>query len=364
MGLEEVLQRLQELFVKQQLFLPHAKRIANYRERLLEPNRLLIMGEFSSGKSTLINTLLRQNLTQTGAVPTTAVATYIRYAEEEYIEIVYQNGEIERANLSKLHTTTSERNQQGKQLRTNIERINLYLCNEFLRNIVLIDTPGLNSSNVAHNEQAFNAYDEADDGLWIFKYGAVGRATEFEMLKMLRDNGLHPLGVVNMIDGADEDDLTDYLSFELKKLGGRVRDIVGVSAKEAQDAIQEGDDELYGMSGFPQLLTNIERIKQDKTRKQQRFQDAFLTYWTNLIADLEALLQSTPYIKSVTSLQVFCNDIKQENNVLNNNWESREEELQHQQNTLLEVINGRYSVESWMATDVHQTLQAEHEQIK
>ena len=365
MGLEGVLLKLQQLFVKEPSFHSHASQIANYRERLLDPNRLLIMGQFSSGKSIiLINTLLRQNILPTGAVPTTAVATYMRYSEEEYIEIVYQNGEVERTSLSFLHKTTSERNGQGKQLRTNIERINLYLCNDFLRDLVLIDTPGLNSPNATHNEQALNAYDEADDGLWIFKYGSVGRSTEFNMLNILQNKGLHPLGVINMIDEADVDDVTPYLTYEFQKLKGRVREIVGVSAKEAQEAIDEDDEELYTISGFPQLLTKIEDIKKDNTRKQQRYQDSFLIYWKKLIEDVESLLQSMPYIESVEKLQQLSNDVKEENFVLNNEWKSREELLLNEQNTLREKINARYSMKQWIATDVHQALRGTYEEFK
>ncbi|MEH6949153.1 dynamin family protein [Bacillus sp. JJ634] len=364
MSLEGVLLKLQQLFVKETSFHSHAIRIANYRERLLDPIRLLIMGQFSSGKSSLINTLLRQNILPTGAVPTTAVATYMRYSEEDYIEIVYQNGEVERTSLIFLHKTTSERHEQGKQLRSNIERINLYLCNDFLRDLVLIDTPGLNSPNAAHNEQALNAYDEADDGLWIFKYNSVGRASEINMLKTLQNKGLHPLGVINMIDEAEVDDVTPYLTYEFQKLEGRVREIVGVSAIEAQEAMETDDDDLFRISGFPKLLTEIEDIKKDDTRKQQRFQDSFLIYWKKLIEDVESLLQSTPYIKSVEKLQQFSSDVKEENAVLNNEWESREELLLNEHNTLQDKINARYSMKQWIATDVHQALRGKYEEFK
>lgn len=364
MGLEGVLLKLQQLFEKESSFELHATQIANYRERLNDPNRLLIMGEFSSGKSSLINTLLRQNILHTGAVPTTAVATYIRYSEEEYVEIVYRNGEVERRSISILHKMTSERYEQGNQLRTNIERINLYLCNDFLRDIVLIDTPGLNSSNVKHNEQALSAYDEADDGLWIFKYGSVGRSTEFNMLKFLKNRGLHPLGVINMIDEADEDDLTSYLTYEFQKLEGRVRAIVGVSAYEAQEAIDEADDELYNISGFPQLLTEIEDFKKNQTRKQQRFQKAFLIYWKKLNEDIESLIQSTPYLKSLQNLQQFTNDVKKENYNLKNEWKSRETLLLNEHSTLIEQINTSYSMKQWIATSAHLVLRENYEEFK
>jgi len=365
MSLEGVLLKLQKIFSELPLLESNAKHLAKYRERFLDPNRLLIMGEFSSGKSTLINTLLQKNILHTGAVPTTAVATYIRYSEEEFLEIVYRTGEVECTSLSNLQKSTSERNEQGKLLRTNIERINLYLCNDFLRDIVLIDTPGLNATNATHHyEQAINAYDEADDGLWIFKYGSVGSSTELKMLKVLQDKGLQPLGIINMIDEADSDDLTSYFAYELQKLEGRVRAIVGVSAEEAQEAIAEEDEELYSISGFPNLLNEIEKIKKDKVRKQQSFEKAFLIYWKKLIEDVESFLHSQIYIDSVEKLQQFLNDVKKENLELNKEWEIRERALILEQNILEKKVKSAYSLEGWILTDVHGTLREEYGEFK
>ena len=123
-------------------------------ERLLvhwhDPIRLIILGEFNAGKSTLINTLLRDNVIASGIVPTTAIATYLRYSEEKYIEVVYENGVVERKTIEQMEKLTSERNKEGKLQREKIHYINLYLPNSILKNIVLIDTPGLGALHTRH----------------------------------------------------------------------------------------------------------------------------------------------------------------------------------------------------------------------
>jgi ribosome biogenesis GTPase A len=48
---------------------------------------LAVIGEFSSGKSTFINALLRDDLLKTSALPTTAAATKLRYSNDLQVEV-------------------------------------------------------------------------------------------------------------------------------------------------------------------------------------------------------------------------------------------------------------------------------------
>ena len=60
--------------------------LAETRQRLKEENlRVLLMGKFSSGKSTFLNGLLGENLLPTKVIPTTAVISEIKYNETEKI---------------------------------------------------------------------------------------------------------------------------------------------------------------------------------------------------------------------------------------------------------------------------------------
>lgn len=278
-----------------------------------DPVRLLIMGEFSVGKSTLINTLLREDVIASGAVPTTAVATYLRYSDETYIEVVLENGVVERHSIEQLTRLTSERVKDRKEERNNIHHINLFLSNPLLKDIVLIDTPGLNSSNVTHNEQAFNAYEEADDSLWIFKFGAVGRNTEMKMLQKLRDDGLHPIGVINMIDESEDDNIEAYLEYESQQLGKRVRKLIGVSSMEAKEAYEENDQELLELSGFLQLQSILENVKTDQNRKQKRFEQRFMTFFEQFRDIFNQELESKKYQNNIRKMDEILLSILKEN---------------------------------------------------
>ncbi|RHW39922.1 hypothetical protein D1B33_03490 [Lysinibacillus yapensis] len=302
-------------------------------ERLLvhwhDPVRLLVMGEFKSGKSTLINTLLRDKVLVSGAVPTTAIATYLRFGEKDtYIEVVYETGIIEQLTVDQLTRLTSERDREGKQLREKIHHINLYIPNPILKNIVLIDTPGLNSPFAHHDIQAFEAYKEADDSLWIFKYRNVGKQSEINVLKDLKDDGLHPIGVVNMIDESNDDDIKPYLNYEFEKLSGRVRKLIGVSAIEAQDAYNNNDLELLDLSGFPQLLSIIEEVKTDKhSLKKKRFEQSFMKFWSQLNESLEEFIVSDKYLNSIQQIKNDLQDVKKENGIIKKRLTEEESQM-------------------------------------
>ena len=53
-----------------------------------------VVGAFSAGKSTLINSFLGAGPLPVGITPETALATELRHSTEEYVEVVAENGEV------------------------------------------------------------------------------------------------------------------------------------------------------------------------------------------------------------------------------------------------------------------------------
>lgn len=62
--------------------------IKQIQKRRSDPNLYLaVIGEFSSGKSTFINSLLRDDLLKTSVLPTIAAATKLRYGSCLQVEV-------------------------------------------------------------------------------------------------------------------------------------------------------------------------------------------------------------------------------------------------------------------------------------
>lgn len=177
----------------QQTFLKRLESI----ERRLNDSKLNvgIVGEFSSGKSTLINSLIGQDYFVTNSIQgTTTVITSIRYGRTINLELRYKNGKIIRYSKSKLSLikkflpneyeklsfadklgikTKGFLGLNGKdslmlkifdivttsnEISPLLEEVIVYYPSEFLKKgIVLIDTPGTDSLIEAHAEITQNA---------------------------------------------------------------------------------------------------------------------------------------------------------------------------------------------------------------
>lgn len=110
-----------------------------------------VVGGFSAGKSTLINSFLGNDILPTAVTPETALATELRYSATNYIEAVTAQGSIERHELSEFGSL--------KDNAQNFKNLRVYLNNEHLKAIqplVLVDMPGFDAPIENHNQAILN----------------------------------------------------------------------------------------------------------------------------------------------------------------------------------------------------------------
>lgn len=132
-------------------------------ERTKEDFFVVVMGNFSAGKSTMINALIGDNVLPTFPLPTTAVMTELRYSEEKKIIIYPKKGEnIEGKGdrpftvpatvdaIEKYITIDNEaginvKSEDSVAISSKFEKMELYWPLEILKNgVVIVDSPGLN----------------------------------------------------------------------------------------------------------------------------------------------------------------------------------------------------------------------------
>ena len=162
--------------------------LARIDQRRRDSNLYLgVVGEFSSGKSTFLNAVMRDDLLRTDVLQaTTAAATWMRYGEEIDVEVDFGDGEAKtfRADGQTLwrrfrdffkkptyqtekerlrafvHTTTAE-----EEVAAQLKRVTVYHSAEaFQRGLVIIDTPGANAQNERHVRVAAETLLEHCDG--------------------------------------------------------------------------------------------------------------------------------------------------------------------------------------------------------
>lgn len=106
-----------------------------------------IVGAFSAGKSSLLNSFLGEKKLPEGITPETALATELRYLEHESIEAVKDDGSTETFPIDAIETI--------KKRAGDFKCLRMYLNNNNLKEIeplILVDMPGFESSLDLHNK--------------------------------------------------------------------------------------------------------------------------------------------------------------------------------------------------------------------
>jgi hypothetical protein len=107
--------------------------------------RVVVFGEFSAGKSTIINALLGRNALPAKARPTTGLATLICFGKPEGVRVCFVDGRTEFCPLDQLGSFVTL--DMESRARDDIEAIEIDLDTPILRGrLAFIDTPGVNDS--------------------------------------------------------------------------------------------------------------------------------------------------------------------------------------------------------------------------
>ncbi len=104
----------------------------------MRPIRFGIIGEYQSGKSLLINCLLRRPIATIGVgnATTHTVVNYL-YAAKEHVVYLTDNGIQKIISIDELHALDTE---------TSVSEIDVYLTNDLLKDFILTDMPGFGAN--------------------------------------------------------------------------------------------------------------------------------------------------------------------------------------------------------------------------
>jgi predicted GTPase len=125
---------------------------------------LAVVGEFSSGKSFLLNALLGKfNLLAVDINPSTATITEIEAGETDEATAIFEDGRAERIPLDRLNRFVAASDERDTPVRVNVKTSSPFLE----RGFVVADTPGLASLNPAHRRATLQFLPSADAVLYL-----------------------------------------------------------------------------------------------------------------------------------------------------------------------------------------------------
>lgn len=227
---------------------------------------VVFVGQFKRGKSTLLNALLGGNVLPTGRLPLTGVPTRVRFGDPALI-VHYADNRSLTADPSEIaEYVTEERNPANRQ---GVSHVDLMLPFPLLRNLILVDTPGIGSTFI-HNTRSANEATERID-LAIFVTGPeppIGDE-ELQFLTKLKDLAEQVIVVLAKIDLAQNAE-AEILGFTRRVLSATLPEpirLLPVNATQHDkrvDALREtireivdGNDRGFGKRSLARRVRRI-----------------------------------------------------------------------------------------------------------
>ena len=273
---------------------PYAERLKAMKIEFDQPLLIMVMGEFSTGKSTFINALIGQEVARMDAKPTTAVITKLVYGNHENAVVYLKNGTQMKIDIANLAKVTAEGTAETDAFHDQIDYVEVALPIEFLKKVNIIDSPGLNADKQAHIETTTRFMNKADTVLWLFSVDAAGKSTEIKAIKELSPR-LKPFAIVNKIDEIDEeeDDVEDVLETIRLQLKNHVTKLIGVSAKQALEGKLQNNQQMLAESNFKEV-DNL--LATDIASQQKEFKfNSLLESMSHVIAAYDVDMSSRLY---------------------------------------------------------------------
>jgi len=201
---------------------------------------IVVVGEFNSGKSAVINALLGQRILEEGVIPTTTKIHILRYGET------------------------------GEKRALSERQIYFTLPFEFLSNLSIVDTPGTNAIIREHEVITSGFIPLSDLVLFITSADRPLTESEREFLEHIKQWGKKIVFVINKIDILKNDydriQIENFIKENARSFLGDDPIIFSVSAHEALEAKQRGEEEIWKKSGFESLEKYIHHTLDEMER--------------------------------------------------------------------------------------------------
>lgn len=281
---KKILGQLADLIKKEEdcvsLIYSDAIRAANQREVLeIARNKtgeefvVLIIGAFSSGKSSMINAMIGEDLLPTGFLPETAVLGELHYGEEKKITLYPKKGrweggdepfdlkETTSAEIEKYASLSSddavnamEKNamdsDSSHKIDSKFEKMVIYWPLEILKDgVVLVDSPGINDPY--SNDYIVNGYlPHADAIVYVMDSQKAYQGTDRLQLKTIND-----IGLKNIITGYTFYDIVVKQSGKRPEKLEQLRNKLLSYMKEHTDL---GEESIHFLDSLEGLQSKIE----------------------------------------------------------------------------------------------------------
>lgn len=174
------------------------------RKAVEEEFSIAFCGHFSAGKSSMINRLIGDSILPSSPIPTSANLVRIK-SGSEYAKVIFKDGSSRLYPAPYDYETVKTYCKDGEQIQT-IEIS--HSGAEFLEQAVIMDTPGIDSTDDAHRIATESALHLSDIVFYVMDYNHVQSELNFLFTKELTDAGKELYLIINQVDKHQDSELS------------------------------------------------------------------------------------------------------------------------------------------------------------
>lgn len=251
---------------------------------------IVIVGEFSAGKSTLLNALMGNRILPSFSNETTATVNFLRHSDKsvngESGKVFYNDGNQDTIVDTSLETIMKYVSTKGDDVAKKVKHLDLYLDSDFLKDgVTLVDSPGLNGVADGHREITEAQILKSHACIFLFNSDHPGSKTDFEFLYDLQSKVKTIIFVLNKIDEIKADE------------GETPESVIKTLKRTYKDKFPEVDSvpEIWPVAAYPALVarnaepleyhgkvnrTDEEKKKLEKSSRLNDFENRLLSFLT------------------------------------------------------------------------------------